>query len=170
MQFIFIIGAFMFTMTLIFSSFPRAPDPVFKESESVLMNMATWHLAASKYCLTNTCVTGVINPSTKLSNVFLHNLTALQRTYETRYDAATRDLVTYLRAGALSKFEGPTNGTVTGALGDVFETQTFSVGVYDRSSGKIIPNYRLRSTYEKPIPTAIGSRIANGSPIIATKM
>lgn len=170
MQFIFIIGAFMFTMALIFSSFPRTPDPVFKESEAVLMNMATWHLAASKYCLANTCVTGTVNPSTKLSDMLLPNLASLQTTYETRYNAATRDLVTYLRPGALAKFEGPTEGTVTGALDDVFQTQTFSVGVYDRSAGKIVPNYRLRNSYEKPIPASIGSRISDGSPIIATKM
>lgn len=170
MQFIFIIGAFMFTMTLIISSFPRTPDPVFKESEAVLMNMATWHLAASKYCLSNACVTGVVNPSTKLSDMLLPNLAALQTTYETRYNSTTRDLVTYLRPGALSKFEGPTDGTVTGALVDVFETQTFSVGVYDRSTGKIIPNYKLRNSYEKSIPASIGNRISDRSPIIATKM
>lgn len=170
MQFIFIIGAFMFTMTLIFSSLPRTPDPVIKESEAVLMNMATWHLAASKYCLANTCVTGAVNPQTKLSDMLLPNLASLQTTYETRYDAGTRDLVTYLRAGALSKFEGPSEGTVTAALADVFETQTFSVGIYDRASGKIVPNYMLRNSHEKSIPPAIGTRITNGSPIIATKM
>jgi hypothetical protein len=170
MQFIFIIGAFMFTMTLILSSMQRTPDPVFKESEAVLMNMATWHLAASKYCLANTCATGQVNPTSKLSPVFSHNLGALQATYETRYDATTRDLVTFLQSGALAKFEGPTYGTVTGALGDVFGAQTFSVGIYDRSAGKIIPNYRIRTNYEKAIPAAIGSRIVNGSPIIATKM
>ena len=170
MQFIFIIGAFMFTMSLIFSSLPRTPDPVIKESEAVLMNMATWHIAASKFCLSSPCVTGSVNPKTKMSDLLLPNLAALQATYETRYDAGTRDLVTFLRPTALAKFEGPTEGTVNGTLSDVFDTQTSSVGTYDRSSGKIIPNYRLRNNYEKPIPPAIGSRIADGSPIIATKM
>ncbi len=170
MQFIFIIGAFLFTMSLIFSSLPRTPDPVIKESEAVLMNMATWHIAASKFCLSHTCVTGTINPSTMLSSLLLPNLPSLQATYETRYDAGTRDLVTYLRPSALAKFEGPTEGTVTGSLVEVFDAQTASVGTYDRSSGKIIPNYRLRNSFEKPIPAAIGSRITDGSPIIATKM
>lgn len=171
MQFIFIIGAFLFTMTLIFSSLPRTPEPVFKESEGLLLNMATWHMAASKYCLANTCVSGTVNPSTKLPDVMVSNLASLQTTFETRYNASTRDLVTYFRAGALAKFEGPTVGTVTGALGDVLgAAQTSSVGVYDSATGKVIPNYRIRLGYEKSIPAAIGNRITDGSPIIATKM
>jgi hypothetical protein len=171
MQFIFIIGAFMFTMTLILSSLPRTPEPVFKQSEGLLLNMATWHTAASKYCLANTCVTGTVNPSSKLPDVVAANLPSLQSTFETRYNASTRDLVTYFRSGALAKFEGPTVGTVTGSLGDVLGTaQTSSVGIYDSASGKVVPNYRIRLGYEKAIPAAIGNRITNGSPIIATKM
>jgi hypothetical protein len=170
MQAFYFLSALMLAFGLYLSSVPRAPDPIIKESEAVLRNLAQWHIAASKLCLKTTCVTGLINPTSELPEMVSYNVSALQGSFETRYDDTTRDLVTYLKPNALTKFAGPTSGTVTAALGDVFKTQTFSVGAFDKSSGKIIPNYRIRSGYEKSVPSAIAARIADGSPIIATKM
>lgn len=169
MQLMYILALFMLLMSLVFSSYPREPDPQPLESQYVLLNMATWHTAAVKRCVATPCASGLINPVSYLPEMIREN-DNITNQFQTRYDATTKDIVTYVRPAVMARFNGPNAGTLQAALEDALGKQTGSVGIYQRSGRKLIPNYPIRDGYEKIIPASIAGNIDDGTPIIATKM
>ncbi len=170
MQFLFIIAAFLLTFGLLISGLIREEPPLNNESQAIILDMASWHKAAVQVCVTSACSTGVIDATSELPAMLASNSARLQAMFETMYDGSSKNIVTFLRPGALNKFDGPTFQTVNAQIRSTVQNQTSSLGVFDQATSKIVPTYFDRLGYEKTVPSSISGSIANGSVVIMTKM
>lgn len=170
MQFMFVLAALFLTFSLILSAYPREEPSLDKESQAVVLNMAAWHKAAIRVCSASPCPDGVVNPTSQLSSMLTSNSARLQATFETMYDGASKNIVTFIRPGALSKFDGPTTQTINGQVRDAVGYQTDSLGIFNSSTRKIVPSYANRLGYEKLVPASISGSITDGSLVIMTRM
>jgi hypothetical protein len=172
MQLAYMLSMFLAIMAFLFMGRERPVDPVQDESLALVQQMSAWHKGAIRVCVKSTCNTGTINPTAELPKAIKDGSSVTSVKFKTRYDASTKILITYLAVGALKPI-GPTLGTVSAAFAkELGGEATSAVGQFDSSTNKVVPNYiggyALGTVVT--VPSSIAGSIADGAPVIATRM
>jgi hypothetical protein len=172
MQIAYMLSMFLAIMAFLYMGRERPVDPVQDESLALVQQMSAWHKGAIRVCVKTACSTGTVNPSAELPKAIKDGSSVTSAKFKTRYDASAKILVTYLSEGAL-KPVGPTLGTVSAAFAKEFRGEaTSEVGQFDGSTDKVVPNYipgyALGAVLK--VPATIAGSIADGAPVIATRM
>lgn len=170
MQFMFVLAAFFLTFTLMLLGFPREQNSLDGESQAILLDMTSWHKAAVRVCTSAACPSGDVDATPELSVMLAPNAARLQAMFETVYDPSSKNIVTFMRPGVLSKFDGPTNQTINARIRETVPDQASSLGIFNSSTREMMPTYFNRLGYQKLVPSSISGMITNGSVVIMTKM
>jgi hypothetical protein len=170
MQVLYVV-LFMTTLVL-YAALGRSPDTTRFEQDTttVSVHMTAWHMGAVKACLATSC-SGPVDPEPYMYKSMTDGTAFKVDRFSTRYDPATKLLVTSVNASVPAK-TGMTYDAILGGLNKQTDGESSMIGVYDRAKSRIEFS-TLQGIYKTTyvdVPASMAASIPDGSAAIVTHL
>jgi hypothetical protein len=172
MQIMFLIAFGLLLITVATIGTNKIDNSVALEAKTAAAHMAVYHNAAVALCRVTTCSSGIISASSikgQVTDVIANGPLFAKQLFTSNYDAPSKTVVTYMKAGFAMR-GSVTYGTVTTGLRELQGADSSSFGRWDASAKTIIPSYVYGYAVNYKVPTGIASVLVDGTPVIVNRL